>query len=152
MPTDRVFDGKDLSPVLFDNATIHHEFLFHPKGNGLPDAAGFVVSGRRYKVFWGTAGTQDCNETSSLGSMFAQLQARSHVHDTPLVFDLDSDPAESTPIQPSAELLAHFENVRAQFNASVHTTFRSVGDYNQTADPAMEPCCDVHHPECMCAQ
>ena len=38
--------------MLFENATLHHEFLFHPAGNGLPNAAGMVVAGKRYKVFW----------------------------------------------------------------------------------------------------
>eukprot|EP01046_Picozoa_sp_COSAG06_P052488 COSAG06_NODE_8826_length_2061_cov_1.675331_1_plen_118_part_00 len=110
---------------------------------------GFVVAGRRYKAFWRTTGTADCNESSA--TMFEQLQARAQTHDTPLVFDLDADPAESTPITPSADLIAHFENVRAQFNVSVQSTFCSLGDYSQTSDPAMEPCCDVKHPECMCA-
>jgi hypothetical protein len=135
--------------VLFHNAKIHHEFLFHPSGGGLPTAAGFVVQGRRYKVFWKTSGTQDCNESSSV--MWEQLQARTKVHNPPLVFDLDQDPGEANPISPSASLLGHFQRVRSEFNASVVTTFRSVGDYSQTSDPAMEPCCDVKHPECMCA-
>ena len=54
------------------------------------------------------------------------------------------------PIVPSAALYAHFEDVRREFNSSVHGTLRSSGDYSQTTEPAMEPCCDVHHPECMC--
>ena len=53
---------------------------------------------------------------------------------------------------PSSALYAHFENVRSEFNSSVYGTFRSVGDYSQTTEPAMEPCCDVYHPECMCKQ
>jgi hypothetical protein len=82
--------------------------------------------------------------------MWERLQARTQVHDPPLVFDL-ADPAEATPIKPSADLLTKIEKTRTEFNTSVMTTFRSVGDYSQTSDPAMEPCCDVKHPECMCA-
>ena len=71
------------------------------------------------------------------------------IADTQRVLDVRQNPP--TPIKPSADLLTKIEKTRTEFNTSVMTTFRSVGDYSQTSDPAMEPCCDVKHPECMCA-
>ena len=41
LPSSHVYDGLDLAPVLFDNASEHHQYLFHPSGGGALDAGRF---------------------------------------------------------------------------------------------------------------
>ena len=48
LPAGRSFDGLDLSPVLFNNATTHHKTLFHPDGKGF---LGAMRLGK-YKAFY----------------------------------------------------------------------------------------------------
>ena len=35
MPTDRAFDGVDLTPVLFNTSALGHTTLFHPRNGNI---------------------------------------------------------------------------------------------------------------------
>lgn len=143
LPKDRTFDGLDMSPVLFNGAKQHHEFLFHPKGEGSLDAGRFG----QYKVFWKTVGVAGCGEKLDLSLPFG-----SGAHDPPLVFDLSKDPAESTPITVSKALYAHFERVRNATMQNITNTFHSVPDYGQGTLKEQQPCCNVNNVVCRCEE
>lgn len=56
LPATHVYDGLDLAPVLFSQATTHHPWLFHPSGSGELSAGRFG----KYKVFWKMSGSKPC--------------------------------------------------------------------------------------------
>ena len=68
-----------------------------------------------------------------------------------LIFDLVADQAEEKNITVSPELVAHFNSVRDSVMQSINTTFRSVADYSQGTQKSDEPCCNVSHVVCRCA-
>lgn len=54
LPTDRIYDGKDLSPVLFDGAAAHHEHLFFSVGG---ESFGNVPGGKPCAGAWSRTST-----------------------------------------------------------------------------------------------
>ena len=95
LPTDRVFDGMDISDVLLHGSEKGHETLFHPN-SGMEGAVMGKLDGVRWmnwKAIYQTGGAPDC--TGNIGTI-----AR---HDPPLLFDLEKDPAESTALDTSTE-------------------------------------------------
>lgn len=76
LPADRVYDGFDLSPVLFGSGPAPRNAMFFYHGERL-----FAVRQGRYKAHFLT-------QTSYVG------QNAPEEHDPPLLFDLHEDPAE----------------------------------------------------------
>lgn len=139
LPTDRAYDGIDLSPVLLQGSDAGHTTLFHPSGNGKPPAMRYG----QYKAFFTTSGASPCkNEGEPLEAAWVEGAAvgRSINHDPPLIFDLDADPAESRPVNVSTEILGHIQAAADAFWASVNDekNLRSKTDYSQ--DSAHRPC------------
>lgn len=139
LPTDRSFDGVSLLPLLTGEAPRVREWLWHPNvwnGN--------VTAGRvgQYKFYWATDSTDDCKQP-------AAPIAR---HDPPLVFDLDADPGESTPVAPGdlpAGLLANITTMTAALLRDIATTLRSTANYTEGGQPAWA-CCNPDHVVCRC--
>jgi arylsulfatase G len=139
LPTNKSFDGADLSPVLFDGKPNHAEALFHPSEfTGVLSAVRF----HQYKFFWTTYGVDDCNQTSPVPPSID--------HAVPLVFDLSADPTESTPLtNVDPRLYARAEELRAAKLADIYSTPRTNANFAEgtTAD---WPCCDPQHVVCRC--
>lgn len=143
LPSTHVYDGLDLAPVLFANASSHHPYLFHPGGSGSLNAGRFG----RYKVFWKAGGSKPCNHSDM-----------DWLHDDAdgsggdlLIFDLETDPAEETNITLPEEQVARFNAIRDEVMQSINHTFHSIPDYSQGTLKSEEPCCNVSHVVCRCA-
>lgn len=104
LPSDRSYDGMDLTPLLLGRSSHAHSTLFHPDHNG-------DLSAMRHgslKVHFRVTQAPPCvaNETRPVDAVLDDFPFVLH-NQAPLVFDLDKDPAESTPIQ----VHAHYAHV-----------------------------------------
>lgn len=96
VPDDRVVDGIDLSPILFNGSTQGHECIMFYHNAAAVNASGelFAMRCGKYKIHWATHSTE--TQPWPDGKQ-----------DPPLLFDLESDPTESHPIHSeSAEYIA----------------------------------------------
>jgi arylsulfatase A len=116
LPSDRVFDGRDMSAVLFDKGPSKHDVLFFYGANDarkMPSAARYG----KYKAHWVTApglgGCKDC--------------LTNYYPNPPLLFDVLQDPSEAYPLtqnntQPTDPgLLAVVEYLQKAFVKEVAT-------------------------------
>ena len=138
LPTDRSFDGIDLLPVLLgQHGAQGHSGLFHPnsadsQGEALEDAgvqgALDAVRPLQYKAVWQTGGVFGCGDGN---------RARPERFEPPLLFDLDADPQEATPLDPvtHAHVLVTVRRLRAAKEADINATFRSVTYILRHASP-----------------
>ena len=179
LPTDRSYDGIDISHVLFDKATITHDAIGRHTGactsvqgepawsigdshkvcvlisvpfplqlfmsennNGNLTAMRFY----QYKAHWKTIATEGCSNSSDPASV-RSLGAPPEVwHQPPLLFDVNADPAESTPLPPEQvdpRLFAKLQQMLEDKLRDVHTTRREKADFDN-GDRAQWPCCNPH--------
>lgn len=154
LPPDRFYDGKDLSPVLFQNASEHHEFLMHPNnGEGVPGAIE-TVRWRNFKAKYRTRNSGGCPHwpAGQAGS-----GGEKH-HDPPLIFDLSADQAEQNPLDPTSSdyQTAHANILRVwqQFNATVASDRLSKANFSEdsvcTVSHCIKPCCNPANVLCTC--
>ena len=71
----------------------------------------------------------------------------------PVVFDLSTDPAESSPVPVGSlpgGLLAAAAAMRLAKNDSIFGTLRSVADYTNGRGSVAGPCCNQGEPACRC--
>ena len=88
LPTDRVIDGVDWSPILFNTTGPRgHVCLFYYHNAVASNASEELYAARceRYKVYWATK--------SSVNQPWPDGK-----QDPPLIFDMDLDPGESVPL------------------------------------------------------
>ena len=90
----------------------------------------------KYKVHYVTAGAGPCRFWNGT---HAPLGAQHH-HNPPLVFDVDADPSEATPIEVGAAVLRQINQSYAAFWASVvgEPSYPRVTDYSQNI--SFRPC------------
>lgn len=137
LPSDREYDGIDLTPVLLQGSEQAHETLFHPNsGASGPDGQLDGVRWKNWKAIFQTGGAPDCSKNK--GNIMR--------HDPPLLFDLSKDEAEEfaldTSQEPYSSVVKQIKTLLAQQMHSVNTTMQSVVNY--TAQLASEPC--AHYP------
>lgn len=104
LPADRVFDGRDASDVILKNGKTQHEYLFF-YGTCNKKSSYFSVTAVRhgkYKAHWCTA--------PGLGQWDQNLTKH---YDPPLMFDIERDPSESTPLNSPNEMPSKPEDVDA---------------------------------------
>ena len=83
-------------------------------------------------------------------------KAACKVHDPPLLFDVQDDPAESQPLDttdPSSaagEALAKLVAAIADVNADISSTARTVADYGQDDAGHAATCCNSTNTACAC--
>eukprot|EP00934_Nitzschia_sp_Nitz4_P003453 Nitzschia sp. Nitz4//scaffold42_size132992//46093//47946//NITZ4_003391-RA/size132992-processed-gene-0.8-mRNA-1//1//CDS//3329551694//3443//frame0 len=95
LPSDRVFDGRDMSNILlYPNGKSKHDFLFF-YGTCNDDSYWSVSAVRHgsYKVHWctGPGMIQDCMNCT-------------RQYDPPLMFNVDQDPSEANPLNEPNQL------------------------------------------------
>ena len=175
--TDRLYDGADLAPVLFaaDPAAAPsvHDFMWHYCGDNVTAARHVVkttataadgtttVSTRTLKLHFATQVwksdkspsplcVQCCpNNTlhDKLGSMCECDGESLKHHVPPLIFDMDLDRNESSPLKPEL-----FPGGRDAFHAEVELVKSALADHYATVTPApdqmrtlpynaLQPCC-----------
>lgn len=140
LPTDRTYDGVDLAPLLFGGAPSVRDFLFMPDTS---NGEGNVTSVRykQYKAYTKTYSMPGCKEPS----------AKAVEHPDYLIFDLDADPSESTPVRPPQAVLDAIWNAHHALLADVATTFRSTANYSTGATTVgSAPCCNASNAVCRC--
>ncbi|KAG7350369.1 alkaline-phosphatase-like, core domain containing protein [Nitzschia inconspicua] len=149
LPTDRPYDGKDMSEVLMtENGQSKHNFLFfYGTCNDEPYWSVTGVRHGKYKAHWCTA--------PGIGQFNASTTKR---YDPPMLFDVEKDPSESEPISvnampPKEEDFAAMERILAAYT-NERATFR-FGKISQEPDEEGEGpgqyalCCDRSQ-QCYC--
>lgn len=140
LPADRVYDGIDQSPVLTGRAAaaVGRDTLYHQS-----DANFTAARMGQYKAHFETWSAQGCTAPG----------ASRVSHNPPLVFDLDADPGETTPLAPEQmppglqqRFVQGLGAILAEIN-SAPDTHKSV--YKNGGFPA-EACCNTGHPSCAC--
>ena len=137
LPSNRSYDGIDLSPVLFDGSDQGHEYLFHPDENGTLSAIRY----KQYKAYYTTYSAIDGACGGQRGLTIA--------HKPPLIFDLSHDLAESTPVVPPQSVYDDIEMaLEAKMKDIASTPYTRV-DYRAGGLDA-RACCDAGHIVCRC--
>ncbi|XP_028843892.1 arylsulfatase G isoform X2 [Denticeps clupeoides] len=142
-PSDRRYDGIDMTDVLLSKSDEGHKSLLHPN-SGAAGAFGDLQAVRlgRYKAFYLTGAAEACGGG----------RGTSQLHDPPLIFDLSRDPEEACPLDPKGpEYLAVLEAVQREREAllwDIATDNVSTADYKVERDAA--PCCNPQLPACRC--
>jgi len=140
LPTDRQFDGVDLSSVLFDGAASVRDHLFHAEYiNGNLTAMRF----QQYKAYFKTYSVPSCNGTGP-------TPQHEIIHNPPLVFDLSQDPAEAKPLTNVAPaLLQKLDQLRLQKLSDIYSTPHTWANMTLGTTSAW-PCCNPNHVDCRC--
>jgi len=154
LPSDRAFDGTDLSPVLFSELTDWSmpRILFHPDGHG------HLSAGRlgKYKFFTKTFGRkpcfrQDAGESATDNDLEADLQISERQWlDAPLTFDLSVDKGEATPVVAPADVVETYLIALDTKMQSIAQTLSHEVDWSQNGTTAW-PCCNRASSSCRCA-
>ena len=136
LPSDRQYDGVDFSAVLTSGSDVPlpRDFLFHQVNGDLTAARH-----GRFKAHFATMGAGGC----------AGNGVPTQQHDPPLLFDLEADPAESTPVM-NATLADMFVAARQAKLADSASTFRTASNYS-SGGFAWWACCDATNADCQCA-
>ncbi|XP_038071663.1 steryl-sulfatase-like [Patiria miniata] len=159
LPDDRVYDGKDLMPLL-RGETIgkpHHEFMYHYCGSYL-HAARYTPSDSDsiYKVHFssvlhvpGPHGTTGC-----FGTYACRCTGYSVIqHDPPLVYDLTHDPSELNPLDPDdpevSEVISRMQEAVADHQSGLVKQQDQFGVLRLLPRPWKQPCCGTF-PLCSC--
>lgn len=140
LPADRTYDGVDLAPLLFGGATKVRDFLFMADTT---NKDGNITSVRymNFKAYTKTYSQAACKEPAS-----AAVD-----HPDYLVFDLDADPSESTPVRPGKAVMDAIWTAHNALLADIANTFR--GNTSYAEGPTMvgsAPCCNAANAACRC--
>ncbi|XP_029384006.1 arylsulfatase G isoform X2 [Echeneis naucrates] len=143
-PSDRRYDGIDASKVLLHGEQIGHEFLFHPN-SGAAGVFGDLQTVRtgKYKAYYITGAAESCG-----GATGRQL-----LHDPPLIFDLEHDQAEETPLEvrtPEYQAVAKRIARRREELLWDIATDNSVSTADYSTDESAAPCCNARQAACRC--
>lgn len=143
-PSDRRYDGIDATNVLLHRKQTGHEFLFHPN-SGAAGKFGDLQTVRtgKHKAFYITGAAEACG--GGTGSQ--------QLHDPPLIFDLEHDGAEETPLEvetPEYQAVAERIARRREELLWDIATDESVSTADYSTDESAAPCCDPRMPVCRC--
>jgi arylsulfatase A-like enzyme len=140
LPSDRVYDGVDLTAVLTKGSDTGHVTMFHPISKSQISAMRYM----QYKAHFDTKGATGCiNATGHSGG----TSGKSMKHDPPLIFDLDNDPSESTPVDPATipDIMQKINASINEFQTSCATTFHSKTNYSSNP---LDRVCGNHSSGC----
>ncbi|XP_053269135.1 arylsulfatase G isoform X1 [Pleuronectes platessa] len=143
-PADRPYDGIDATNILLQGEHRGHEFLFHPN-SGAAGRFGDLQTVRsgKHKAFYITGAAKACG--GATGSQ--------QLHDPPLIFDLERDEAEETPLDagtPGYRAVAErIARGRSELLWDIATD-GSVSAADYSTDQSVAPCCDPGRAVCRC--
>lgn len=143
-PSDRRYDGIDATNILLHGDQSGHEFLFHPN-SGAAGKFGDLQTVRtgKHKAFYITGASEACGGATG----------RQQLHDPPLIFDLQLDEAEETPLQVhTPEYQAVVERIARKREELLWdiATDESVSTADYSKDKSAAPCCDPRQAVCRC--
>uniref|UniRef100_A0A3Q1IQS2 Arylsulfatase G n=1 Tax=Anabas testudineus TaxID=64144 RepID=A0A3Q1IQS2_ANATE len=143
-PSSRRYDGIDATSVLLHGEQTGHEFLFHPN-SGAAGRFGDLQAVRtgKHKAFYITGAAEACGGATG----------RQQLHDPPLVFDLEWDKSEETPLEvgtPEYKAVAERIARRREELLWDIATDKSVSTADYSTDKSAAPCCDPRHTVCRC--
>lgn len=148
MPPNRKFDGIDIGSILEGKSNNGHEVLYHPN-SGVTHPEGEIDTIRMgsYKVYWKTGGSTGCSKSCD-GKIAPEV-----IHNPPLLFNVEIDPAESTALTEKTEpkyheLLDKAQELKSYIVADIKADNTSVVDYSM--GPKGYPCCDSTKFLCRC--
>ena len=141
LPPDRVYDGVDLSPILFggDPSARVREWLFIPDSVSLEPNVTALRWGN-LSIYLQTNSQDGCRVNFPTPPVA--------YHNPPLAFDLAVDAAQARPLALSAAQLAAVEAALAALEQSVASTFRTQIDW--ATSRSAWPCCNPAKPDCRC--
>jgi arylsulfatase G len=139
LPTDRSYDGVDLAPVLFDGAASVRDFLFMDDTIGGQENV-TAVRYKNFKAYTRTYSMPSCTEP----------EAKPVDHPDYLVFDLDADPGETTPVRPPAAVMDAIWKAHNALLADIASTFRSQVNWTSGNMVNAAPCCNPANAACRC--
>ena len=150
------FDGIDLTALFLSKSEAgsdansgnitQHETLFHPLSGACGSGPIGAARWGRYKAVLHSGGTPACG-----GS-----KAPCKLHDPPLLFDVQNDPAEAEPLDttdPSSaagQAIAKLVAAIAEVNADIGSTARTVADYGRDDAGYAATCCNSTNTACAC--
>lgn len=143
-PSDRRYDGIDTTNILLHGEQTGHEFLFHPN-SGAAGKFGDLQAVRtgKYKAFYITGAAEACGGATG----------RQQLHNPPLIFDLERDEAEETPLNMvTPEYQAVAERIARKREALLWdiASDMSVSSADYSTDESAAPCCDPKQAVCRC--
>ncbi|XP_035467924.1 arylsulfatase G isoform X1 [Scophthalmus maximus] len=143
-PAGRRYDGIDATNVLLHGEQNGHEVLFHPN-SGAAGRFGDLQTVRtgKHKAFYITGAATACGGATG----------RQQLHDAPLIFDLECDEAEETPLDartPEYQTVAKRIARRREEILWDITTDTSVSTADYSTDELAAPCCDPRLAVCRC--
>ncbi|XP_037610949.1 arylsulfatase G isoform X2 [Sebastes umbrosus] len=143
-PSDRRYDGIDATNILLHGEQTGHEFLFHPNSGAAGKFGDLqTVRTEKHKAFYITGAAEACGGATG----------RQQLHDPPLIFDLERNEAEETPLQvETPEYRAVAERIargREKLLWDIATD-KSVSTADYSTDASAAPCCDPRQAVCRC--
>ena len=153
LPSDRLFDGVDISALLFTDeakagVSRREKGIEEVRTLIHQDNAGRIGAVRwgDFKVFFSTCAAASCGEV-----YYECGHKRTNVT---LVFDIAKDPEESRPLDPGERrdqaigaALAHV----AEFEASLDSGLRTLVDFSHGSKPDNWVCCTPSELSCRCS-
>ncbi|XP_029933463.1 arylsulfatase G [Myripristis murdjan] len=143
-PSDRRYDGIDATNVLLHGQQTGREFLCHPNSGAAGKFGDLqAVRAGKHKAFYLTGAAEACGGG----------RGRQQLHNPPLIFDLESDEGEETPLDSGSpeyqRALDRIAEGREELLWDIATD-QSVSTADYTTDQSAAPCCDPRHPVCRC--
>nr|XP_046233545.1 arylsulfatase G [Scatophagus argus] len=143
-PLDRRYDGIDATDVLLHGGQSGHEFLFHPNSGAAGEFGDLqTVRTGKHKAFYITGAAEACGGATG----------RQQLHDPPLIFDLEHDKGEETPLEVKApEYQSVAERIARRREELLWdiATDKSVSTADYSTDELAVPCCDPRQAVCRC--
>uniref|UniRef100_A0A8C6MHW3 Arylsulfatase G n=1 Tax=Nothobranchius furzeri TaxID=105023 RepID=A0A8C6MHW3_NOTFU len=143
-PSDRRYDGIDATRILLQREHTGHEFLFHPNSGAAGKFGDLqTVRAEKYKAFFVTGAAEAC------GGGTGQQQ----LHDPPLIFDLEQDESEETPLRfdtPEYQTVAQRVSQKREELLWDIATDPSLSTADYSTDGSAAPCCDTTQVVCRC--
>lgn len=153
VPTDRIIDGVDMSPILFapEGKTNRTHYFYYPKDPS-PKIGLYAIRDAQYKAHFYTQGSHCDQKYRDQDCWDATKQAK---QDPPLLFDLLVDPSEGHPIKSHSPeyiaAMASLQKVADEFQATaVFAESQILRGSNQTVLPCCSPGCSPFPSCCTC--
>ncbi|KAF3853394.1 hypothetical protein F7725_014082 [Dissostichus mawsoni] len=141
-PSDRRYDGIDATDVLLHGEQTGHEFLFHPNSGAAGEFGDLqTVRSGKHKAFYITGAAEACGGATG----------REQLHDPPLIFDLEVNESEETPLDTETleyQAVAQRMARRREELLWDIANDKSVSAADYSTDASAAPCCDPEHTVC----